>query len=219
MLLIGNQRLLEEHEVAIPAQPATTATVVHVAHAGTYRGRLLFEDLPRQGAGELIAVLQRKGIRTILLSGDHQAAAARLAERIGISEALGELTPEGKCARVQELRGAGHRVMMVGDGINDAPALALADVGCAMAGGTDIALATSDLVLTVPHLERLQEALQLSRRTLSIIRQNLFWAFAYNLAALPLAAMGQLAPIHAAVAMALSSVCVVGNSLRLGRRK
>ncbi|MCM2265984.1 MAG: cation-translocating P-type ATPase, partial [Desulfuromonadales bacterium] len=217
LLLIGNRRLLEEHGVDVPEQPATTATVVHVAHAGSYCGRLLFEDLPRHGAGELIAVLQRTGIRTILLSGDNQAAAARLAGQLGIGEVLGELTPEGKCARIQELRAAGHRVLMVGDGINDAPALALADVGCAMAGGTDIALATSDLVLTVPRLERLQEALQLSRRTLSIIRQNLFWAFAYNLAALPLAATGKLAPIHAAVAMALSSVCVVGNSLRLGR--
>lgn len=218
-LLIGNRRLLEEHGVAIPEQPATTATVVHVAHAGSYRGQLLFEDPPRHGAGELIAALQRRGIRTVLLSGDNQAAAARLAGQLGIGEVRGELTPEGKSARIQELRAAGHCVLMVGDGINDAPALARADIGCAMAGGTDIALATSDLVLTIPRLERLQEALQLSRRTLSIIRQNLFWAFAYNLAALPLAAMGKLAPIHAAVAMALSSVCVVGNSLRLGSKK
>ncbi|NJC88335.1 MAG: heavy metal translocating P-type ATPase [Desulfuromonas sp.] len=219
LLLVGSRRLLEEHAVGLPEEPATTATVIHVAHAGSYRGRLLFEDPPRPGAAELLAALRRTGIRTMLLSGDRQAAASRLGERLGIVEARGELTPEEKCARLEELRAAGQRVLMVGDGINDAPALALADVGCAMAGGTDIALATSDLVLTITRLEKLQEALELSRRTMSIIRQNLFWAFAYNLAALPLAAMGKLAPIHAAAAMALSSVCVVGNSLRLGRCK
>lgn len=154
----------------------------------------------------------------MLLSGDSQAAAERLAGEVGIDKVYGNLSPEGKCAHLQSCRDAGKRVLMVGDGINDAPALALADVGCALAGGTDIALATSDLVLTVPRLDKLQEALQLARRTLSIIRQNLFWAFAYNLAALPLAAMGKLAPIHAAGAMALSSVCVVANSLRLGKK-
>jgi Cu2+-exporting ATPase len=207
--------LLEEAGVSVPAQTATHATAVHVAYAGGYRGRLLFEDSPRAGAGELIATLHQLGLRTMLLSGDSQAAADRLASQLGIDAAHGELTPAGKCLHLQDCRASGQQVLMVGDGINDAPALALADVGCAMAGGTDIALATSDLVLTRAELPRLVQALQLARRTLRIIRQNLFWAFAYNLAAIPLAAMGQLAPIHAAAAMALSSVCVVGNSLRL----
>jgi Cu2+-exporting ATPase len=150
-----------------------------------------------------------------LLSGDSQAAAERLATRLDINEAHGNLTPAGKCEQLKTYQAAGQRVLMVGDGINDAPALALADVGCAMAGGTDIALATSDLVLTRAEPGKILAALQLSRRTLRIIRQNLGWAFAYNLCALPLAATGQLAPIHAAAAMTLSSLCVVGNSLRL----
>jgi Cu2+-exporting ATPase len=217
ILLVGSRRLLEEAGISVPAPPATHATVVHVAHAGSYRGRLQFEDPPRAGAGELIAALHQLGLRTVLLSGDSQAAADRLAGRLSINAAHGELTPAGKCGLLQEYRAAGQHVLMVGDGINDAPALALADVGCAMAGGTDIALATSDLVLTRAELDRLLEALQLARQTLRVIRQNLFWAFAYNLAAIPLAAMGQLAPIHSAAAMALSSVCVVANSLRLGR--
>jgi Cu2+-exporting ATPase len=157
------------------------------------------------------------GLRTILLTGDAPAAGAALAARLGLDETHGGLTPADKCAAIRLLQQRGGRVLMVGDGINDAPALTAAEVGCAMVGGTDIALDSSDLVLTRPDLERLHEALLLARRTLRIIRQNLCWAFAYNLAALPLAAMGQLAPIHAAAAMALSSVCVVGNSLRLGR--
>ena len=140
-----------------------------------------------------------------------------LAENVRVSSVHAELSPADKAAWINQARAQGQRVLMVGDGINDAPALAAAQVGCAMVGGTDIALENSDLVLTRPNLERLVEALGLARRTLGIIRQNLGWAFAYNLLALPLAAAGMLAPIHAAAAMALSSVCVVSNSLRLGR--
>jgi len=216
-LLVGNRRLLQEQGMQLPPLPETPATEVHVAQGGRYLGRLLFTDPLRPGARALVEELRAHGIRTVLLTGDSQAAAARLAGELGLDEIHAELTPEGKCARLREARAGGHRLLMVGDGINDAPALALADVGCAMAGGTDIALATSDLVLTRPELSRLTEALAHSRRTLRIIRQNLFWAFVYNLCALPLAAMGKLAPIHAAAAMALSSVCVVGNSLRLGK--
>jgi Cu2+-exporting ATPase len=219
LLLIGSRRMLEEQGVKISPQPVTHATVVHVAQGGAYRGRLLFEDPPRAGARELIAALHRERIGTALLSGDNQAAAERLAGQLGLGEVHGDMTPEAKSEWLRRHRRTGGGILMVGDGINDAPALALADVGCAMAGGTDIALATSDLVLTRADLSRLQEAMDLARRTMRIIRQNLFWAFAYNFCALPLAAAGQLAPIHAAAAMALSSVCVVGNSLRLGRKR
>jgi Cu2+-exporting ATPase len=219
LLLVGNRTLLEEHGVALPALPPTPVTVIHVAQGNSYRGRLLFEDPPRPGAAELLASLHQAGVDVLLLSGDSQAAADRLAAHLGIKQAYGDLPPEGKCVHIQKRRDAGRCVLMVGDGINDAPALALADVGCAMAGGMDIAMATSDLVLTRCELGHLVGALHLARRTLRVIRQNLFWAFAYNLCAIPLAAAGLLAPIHAAIAMTISSVCVIGNSLRLGANR
>ena len=218
LLLAGSRILLAEHGVSLPEAGTTTATEIHLARAGHYLGCILLEDQPRPQAKEIIEGLRRMGLRTTLLTGDNVAAGTALATRLGIDEVHGGLTPADKCSAIRRLQQAGKRVLMVGDGINDAPALTAAEVGCAMMGGTDIALDNSDLVLTRPDLQRLFDALQLARRTLSIIRQNLFWAFAYNLAALPLAAMGKLAPIHAAAAMAISSVCVVGNSLRLGRR-
>ena len=216
ILLAGSRRLLDGENIAVPDRDRDERSEIHLARNGTYLGCLRFTDPPRAGAAEVIKELHRRGLRTCLLSGDSPAAAHAVAAALGIENARGGLSPEEKCARLQELRDQGRRIMMVGDGINDAPALALADVGCAMAGGTDIALATSDLVLTRAELPRLLAALDLARRTMTIIRQNLFWAFAYNLAAIPLAALGVLAPIHAAAAMTLSSLCVVGNSLRLG---
>jgi Cu2+-exporting ATPase len=131
---------------------------------------------------------------------------------------LAGLSPADKAAWIRERQASGQRIMMVGDGINDAPALSQADIGCAMAGGTDIALETSDLVLTRPVLVRLHEATHMARMTMLSIKQNLFWAFSYNLVTIPLAASGLLAPVWAALAMAVSSVLVVGNSLYLGRR-
>jgi Cu2+-exporting ATPase len=190
---------------------------VHVAHGGLYRGVILLEDPVRASAKDIVCRLDALGMRAALLTGDRRAAAERIAKELGIGTTLAELSPQEKSDWIEARRREGESVLMVGDGINDAPALSAASVGCAMAGGTDIALETSDLILTRPDLERLEEALRIARRTLRIIRQNLFWAFVYNLLALPLAAAGKLAPIHAAAAMALSSVCVVGNSLRLGR--
>jgi Cu2+-exporting ATPase len=132
---------------------------------------------------------------------------------------IGALSPAMKQQEVEALRRAGEIVLAVGDGINDAPALSAADVGCAVAGGTDIAIETSDLVLVKPDLRRLAQAHDLARRTMSVVRQNLAWAFIYNLVGIPLAMTGRLTPIYAAGAMALSSLCVVGNSLRLGRNR
>jgi len=218
LLRVGNRRLLEQAGVlALPAPAPGGTTEVHLALGGNYLGNLLLADPLRPEAAETLKSLHQLGLKSTLLTGDNNAAAARAASSLPLDKAIGELLPADKARWVEEATARGERVLMVGDGINDAPALSAASVGCAMAGGTDIALATSDLVLTKPDLAHLLVALRLARRTLSIIRQNLFWAFAYNLLALPLAAAGTLVPIHAAVAMALSSICVVGNSLRLAK--
>jgi P-type Cu2+ transporter len=189
--------------------------VVFVARAGRYLGALFLKDRMRDDAPELISYFNRAGIRTLLLSGDRQESAGRAAAVTGIGAGIGGLSPAEKADRIEELRLGGAIVLMVGDGINDAPALSAADVGCAVAGGTDIAIETSDLVLVKPDLERLAFAHRMARRTMSVVRQNLVWAFLYNAVGIPLAMTGRLTPIYAAAAMALSSVCVVGNSLRL----
>ena len=175
-------------------------------------------DEIRPEAADAVSRLRRLGLRTALLTGDRREAAEPVASAVGIEELRAGQTPEDKAGFLRAAAAAGRRALMVGDGINDAPALAAASVGCALAGGTAVALEASDLVLTSPRLDRVPEAVALARRTLRIVRQNLFWAFAYNVLALPLAAAGRVAPVHAAAAMVLSSVCVLGNSLRLGRR-
>lgn len=187
------------------------------------RGLLAFGDSPRPHAAPTIAALQARGVRCVLISGDNSGAAQHLADAVGISEVHAQARPEVKSTLVAGLK-AGLRpdqaVAMVGDGINDAPALALADVGLAMAhagGGTDVAMHTAGLTLLRGDPWSVVEALALAQATAAKIRQNLFWAFAYNVIGLPLAALGLLNPMLAGAAMALSSVCVVGNALWLGR--
>jgi Cu2+-exporting ATPase len=182
-------------------------------------GALFLADEIRPEAARVLDQLRSQGLRTALLTGDRPGVARRVAALLGIEEVHAEQPPARKAEQIRSFLAAGEPVLMVGDGINDAPALSTASVGCAMAGGTDVALETSDLVLTRPDLERIPFAVALARRTLRIIRQNLFWAFAYNVLAIPLAAAGKVAPIHAAAAMALSSACVLANSLRLTRSK
>ena len=189
--------------------------VVLVARAASYLGALVLKDRVRDDAAALVAYFGGKGIATLLLSGDRQEAARQSAERLGIGAGVGDLSPAQKAGYLEELRRGGATVLMVGDGINDAPALSAADVGCAVAGGTDIAIETSDLVLVRPDLARLADAHRTARRTMAVVRQNLAWAFLYNLVGIPLAMTGRLTPVYAAAAMALSSLCVVGNSLRL----
>jgi Cu+-exporting ATPase len=164
-----------------------------------------------------VTALRRLGLTPVLLTGDNTAAARAVAAEVGVDEVIAEVLPAGKVDVVKRLQAEGRVVAMVGDGVNDAAALAQADLGLAMGTGTDAAIEASDLTLVRGDLLAAVDAIRLSRRTLRIIRSNLFWAFAYNVAALPLAAAGMLSPMIAGAAMAFSSVFVVANSLRLRR--
>lgn len=216
-ILLGSRRFLSEHDIVVPEPVSGALTEVYCALAGIYRGVILIHDPLRSDAAAVVARLHSSDLQTALLTGDRRATAEQVSAELGIREMVYDMSPTDKAEWLEQARLAGRCSLMIGDGINDAPALSTADVGCSMAGGTDIALETSDLVLTRPELGRLYDALFIARRALQVIKQNLFWAFAYNFIAIPLAATGQLAPIWAAVAMASSSVLVVGNSLRIGR--
>ena len=186
------------------------------------RGLIAFGDEPKPGAAAAVRALQAEGLRTVLLSGDNRGAAEAVGRTLGIDEVRAEVLPGDKAAVVAELRAAlapGKHIAMVGDGINDAPALAAADVGLAMGNGTDIAMETAGLTLMRGDPGLVHEALQLSRAITRKVRQNLFWAFAYNVVGIPLAALGFLSPVVAGAAMALSSVSVLTNALLLRRWK
>ena len=185
----------------------------------TLLAMLAFGDRVKDGSAEAITQLRAMGLRTLMLSGDNAAAASAVGASLGLDEVRAELLPEDKSRIVAELRAAGSRVAMVGDGINDAPALAAADVGLAMGGGTDVAIEAAGITLMRGDPRLVADAIALSRATVAKIRQNLFWAFVYNLLGVPLAALGLLSPVIAGAAMALSSVSVLGNALLLKRWK
>ena len=204
---------------AVDAAEADGATAVMVAWDGSPRGVLVLRDPVKPTSAQAVAELRALGLRPVLLTGDNAGAARAAAREVGIAEddVVAHVLPADKVAVVERLQREGARVAMVGDGVNDAAALATADLGLAMGTGTDVAIEASDITLVRGDLRSAGDAIRLSRRTLRVIKQNLFWAFAYNVAAIPLAALGLLNPMIAGAAMALSSVLVVGNSLRLRR--
>ena len=193
------------------------ATVVAVGWSGAVRGALVVADAIRPTSARAIADLRELGLRPVLLTGDNRRAAEAVARSVGIDDVRADVMPADKVDVVQELQGRGQAVAMVGDGVNDAAALAQADLGIAMAAGTDAAIEASDITLVRSDLLSAVDAIRLSRRTLRTIKGNLFWAFAYNVAMIPLAAVGLLSPLFAGAAMAFSSVFVVANSLLLRR--
>ena len=174
-------------------------------------------DSVKPSSAEAVDALTRLGLRPVLLTGDNETTARAVAAEVGIDEVIAEVMPADKAAVVKRLQDERRTVAMVGDGVNDAPALAQADLGLAIGTGTDVAIEASDLTLVSGDLRAASDAIRLSRATLRTIKQNLGWAFGYNLAAIPLAAAGLLNPVIAAAAMALSSVSVVANALRLRR--
>ena len=193
----------------------TGNTVVGVASGDTVVGLIHIADTLRDTSASAIATLQSLGLTTVMATGDHESVAAAIAQQVGIDRVEAGLTPEGKVEVITRLQAEGHQVAMVGDGINDAPALATADLGIAMGTGTDAAMSAGDLTITRGDLMGVADGIRLARRTLGTIRGNLFWAFAYNVAAIPLAVAAVLNPVVAGLAMAFSSVFVVTNSLRL----
>ncbi|MFE7976613.1 HAD-IC family P-type ATPase, partial [Streptomyces shenzhenensis] len=192
-------------------------TAVVAGWDGAARGVLTVADAVKETSAEAVRELRALGLRPVLLTGDNRAVAQAVAEAVGIDEVIAEVLPEDKVDVVRRLRREGRIVAMVGDGVNDAAALATADLGLAMGTGTDAAIEAGDLTLVRGDLRVAADAIRLSRRTLATIKGNLGWAFGYNLAALPLAAAGLLNPMIAGAAMAFSSVFVVTNSLRLRR--
>ena len=224
-VVVGRDDLLRQQGMTVPASVTDQCrrweqdgcTTVLAGWDGQVRGAMAVADTVKPSAAAAIAELRRLGLRTVMLTGDGQATAEAVAAVVGTDEVIATALPDRKVAVIAGLQAAGHRVAMVGDGVNDGPALAAADLGLALGSGTDVAITAADLILLRDDLGAVPDAIALARGTLGTIRGNLTWAFGYNIAAIPLAAAGFLNPLIAGAAMAASSAFVVGNSVRLRR--
>jgi Cu+-exporting ATPase len=225
-ILTGSKRLLEQYsvktnhweqkEIEISKEGKV---VIFVAINNELKGLIAIDDPVKKGAAEAIKEIKSLGITTVMLSGDSKFSSSSVAEKIVIDEFEAEVLPEEKIGSVKAYQSKGETVAMVGDGINDSPALAQSDVGIAIGTGTDVAIETADIVLISGNLNGVVKSIKLSKRAIRTVKQNLFWAFIYNVTGVPLAAFGILNPIFAALAMSLSSLSVISNSLRLKRMK
>jgi P-type Cu+ transporter len=224
-VLVGNRRLLTGHgigidpdaEQRIAALEAEGKTVMLVAIDGVLHGAIAVADTLKDEAPAALDELRREGVKAVILTGDNERTAKAIARQLGVEQVIANVLPGDKAHEIERLQQAGEVVAMVGDGINDAPALATADIGIAIGSGSDVAKETGGIILIRDDLRDVVTAIRLSRATMRKIKQNLFWAFGYNSAALPIAALGLLNPIIAAAAMALSSLSVVANSATLKR--
>ena len=225
-ILVGNRKLMQDHQIDVGDAEQIMIdyevegkTAMLIAVDGEYRGIIAVADTIKETAPQAIKELQEQGLEVIMLTGDNERTAQAIAKQVGIDQVIAQVLPEEKADQIKEIQGNGKKVAMVGDGVNDAPALAIADIGIAIGTGTEVAIEAADVTILGGELLLIPKAIKISHATIKNIRQNLFWAFGYNTAGIPVAAIGLLAPWVAGAAMALSSVSVVSNSLRLKRVK
>ncbi len=214
---LGSENMMEEQGIEIPTLRKSEQTVSYLSRGTELLAVFYLTDLPRKGASEVLEDLKRMGLKTVMLTGDRKETAQLIGEKVGIDEVVGQLQPKDKVNFVKAQEQSQHLVAMVGDGVNDAPALAIANVGFAMGSGTDVAMDAAPITLMRPALELIPEAFDLAHKTFRVIQENLFWAFIFNVIGIGFAAFGQLNPEIAGGAMAGSSIMVVLNSLRLKR--
>ena len=225
-ILVGNRKLMQDHHIEVGDAEQELVqyemegkTAMLIAVDGEFKGIVAVADTIKDTAPQAIQELKDQGLEVIMLTGDNERTARAIAKQVGITEVIAEVLPEEKADKVKEIQLKGKKVGMIGDGVNDAPALAIADIGIAIGTGTEVAIEAADVTILGGELLLIPKAIKISRATIKNIRQNLFWAFGYNTAGIPIAAIGLLAPWIAGAAMALSSVSVVSNSLRLKRVK